>query len=78
MVPVVIRTPFACTYLRLRSILRPRHFIYDPALIATAPMGEILRSWRAFANHPALSPTRTVAPYPRLFVVQQQFFPFFA
>ena len=28
-------------HLRLRPVLRPRHFIHDLALVATAPLGEI-------------------------------------
>src|SRR6201981_3488314 len=42
-------------HLRLRPVLRPRHFIHDLALVATAPLGEIPCSWRALAHHLGLA-----------------------
>jgi len=42
-------------HLRFRSVLRPCHFIHDLALVATAPLGEIPRSWRALADQRILS-----------------------
>src|ERR1700752_2582880 len=58
-------------HLRLRPVLRPRHFIHDLALVATAPLGEIPCSWRALAHHLGLALIRSVAPLPRFFTMQQ-------
>src|SRR5262249_5519832 len=58
-------------HLRFRPVLRPRHFIYDPTLVATTPLGEIPGSRCARADHLALSLIRAIAPHPRLFPVQQ-------
>src|ERR1700746_3500791 len=37
-------------HLRLRPVLRPRHFIHDLALVTTAPLGGILCSWGAVSE----------------------------
>src|ERR1019366_7940266 len=58
-------------HFRLRPVLRPRHFIHDLALVATAPLGEIPCSWRALADHLGLPLIRSVAPHPRFFAMQQ-------
>src|ERR1700757_2755590 len=51
-------------HLGLRPVLRPRHFIHDLALVATAPLGEIPCSWRALADHLGLA-LRPPPPPPR-------------
>src|SRR6202522_4502369 len=55
----------------LRPVLRPRHFIHDLALVATAPLGEIPCSWRALADYLGLALIRSVAPHPGFFSMQQ-------
>src|ERR1700685_3673572 len=56
-------------HLRLRPVLRPRHFIHDLTFIPTAPLGEIPCSWRALADHLGFALIRSVAPHPRFFAM---------
>src|ERR1700719_376265 len=49
-------------HLGLRPVLRPRHFIHDLALVTTAPLGKIPRSWRALADYLRFPLIRSVAP----------------
>src|ERR1700757_3937568 len=58
-------------HLGLCPVFSPRHFIHDLALVATASLGEIPRSWRALADHAGLPLIRSVAPHPRFFPMQQ-------
>ena len=51
-------------HLRLRPVLCPRHFIYDLALVATAPLGEIPRSLARTRGSPRFGPDTLRRPTP--------------